>query len=160
MRQASQEWMMWLIKKFHPVCNHPLADAYKQSSRKRKHVNIIVLFLDCMPGLGYWEKDVLAKFYYNATAGLATNSVKLIPLGQQDGQEILFSLQPLIHELAEKTLESDKELIVLYWFWYRVYAAWSAVPEIVYVMNFRKTIEYLLNLIELKNKGSIKSPIT
>jgi len=52
-------------------------------------------------------------FYYNAAAGMVTNSVKLIPLGQQDGQEILFSMQPLINELVENTLKPDKDLIGL-----------------------------------------------
>ena len=59
------------------------------------------------------KADCLAGFYYNAAAGLVTNSVKLVPLGQQDGQEILFSLQPLIKSLVEKSLFPDKNMIGL-----------------------------------------------
>jgi urease accessory protein len=59
------------------------------------------------------KQEALAGFFYNAAAGFVTNSVKLIPLGQQDGQEILFSLQPLIEQLVESSMEPDKELIGL-----------------------------------------------
>ena len=55
---------------------------------------------------GIAKTDALTGFYYNAAAGMVTNCVKLIPLGQQDGQEILFSLQPLIKNLAEANLST------------------------------------------------------
>lgn len=59
------------------------------------------------------KKDALTGFYYNAAVGMVTNSVKLIPLGQQDGQEILFSLHELVVELVDKSLEPDRKLIGL-----------------------------------------------
>jgi len=37
--------------------------------------------------------------------------VKLVPLSQQHGQEILFSFQALINELSAKSMEPDKDLI-------------------------------------------------
>ena len=57
------------------------------------------------------KTSALTGFYYNAAVGMVTNSVKLIPLGQQDGQKILFTLQPLIQKLVQSTLQPDKELI-------------------------------------------------
>ncbi len=57
------------------------------------------------------KEEMLAGFYYNAASGFVTNAVKLIPLGQQDGQEILMSLFPLIKDLAQKSLLPDKEMI-------------------------------------------------
>lgn len=57
------------------------------------------------------KQDALTGFYYNATSGFVTNAVKLIPLGQQDGQEILMSLFPLIDELVQQSLQPDKEII-------------------------------------------------
>jgi len=57
------------------------------------------------------KTEALTAFYYNTTTGFVTNAVKLIPLGQQDGQEILISLFPLINELAEQSLRPDKEMI-------------------------------------------------
>ena len=57
------------------------------------------------------KTDALTGFYYNAAVGFVTNSVKLIPLGQQDGQEILMSLFPLIDELATESLTPDEEMV-------------------------------------------------
>ncbi|MGB8192919.1 MAG: urease accessory UreF family protein, partial [Chitinophagaceae bacterium] len=48
---------------------------------------------------------------YNAAAGMVTNSVKLIPLGQQDGQQLLFSFHELIEKLAAQSVSPDRELI-------------------------------------------------
>jgi urease accessory protein len=39
--------------------------------------------------------------------------VKLVPLSQQHGQEILFSLQTLITELVEQNMNPDEEMIGL-----------------------------------------------
>jgi urease accessory protein len=41
--------------------------------------------------LNIQKPAALTGFYYNAAAAMVTNCVKLIPLGQQDGQQILFS---------------------------------------------------------------------
>ena len=57
------------------------------------------------------KEETLSAFYYNAATGFVTNAVKLIPLGQQDGQEILMSLFPLMNELVHKNIVADKEMI-------------------------------------------------
>jgi urease accessory protein len=72
-----------------------------------------IAFGVCAAALGTGLREALTGFYYNAAAGMVTNCVKLIPIGQQDGQELLFALQPLIAELVERTLEPDRELIGL-----------------------------------------------
>jgi urease accessory protein len=59
------------------------------------------------------KKDALTGFYYNAATGFVTNSVKLVPLSQQHGQEILFSLHGLINDLVEKNMNPDEEKIGL-----------------------------------------------
>jgi urease accessory protein len=55
-------------------------------------------------------EEALLGFYYNAAVGMVTNCVKLIPVGQLDGQDILFSLHPLLQQLVDETLELDREL--------------------------------------------------
>ncbi|MFY0255664.1 urease accessory protein UreF [Chitinophaga sp. 30R24] len=55
----------------------------------------------------------LFAFYYNTAASMVTNCVKLVPLGQMDGQDILFDLQPLLRELTTATLEPDQSLLGL-----------------------------------------------
>ena len=114
MRQASQKLGMRLIKIFHSLSNNTLATQYKTAIEKKEAAgHYCIAFGLYAHALGINKKDTLAGFYYNAAAGMVTNSVKLIPLGQQDGQEILFSLQPLIHQLVEKTMLPDKDLIGL-----------------------------------------------
>jgi len=55
----------------------------------------------------------LFAFYYNAAMGMVTNCVKLVPLGQMDGQDIIFDLQTLLKELTAATLQPDKSLLGL-----------------------------------------------
>jgi len=59
------------------------------------------------------KEDALTGFFYNAAAGMVTNSVKLVPLGQLEGQAILFSLSALINELVATALQPDKAMIGL-----------------------------------------------
>jgi urease accessory protein len=72
-----------------------------------------VAFGYCAAMLDIPLQEALTGYYYNAAAGMVTNCVKLIPIGQQDGQQLLFSLHPLIQQLVEKSLRPDPELIGL-----------------------------------------------
>lgn len=57
------------------------------------------------------KEETLSAFYYNAATGFITNAVKLVPLGQQDGQEILMDLFPVISDLVKKSIIPNAELI-------------------------------------------------
>lgn len=59
------------------------------------------------------REDALSAFYYNTLAGIVTNCAKLVPISQNDGQKILFQLQPTIHELVGKQDMLDEDLIGL-----------------------------------------------
>lgn len=61
--------------------------------------------------MGIGLEEALTGFYYNAAAGMVTNCVKLIPLGQQAGQELLLSLHPLIEALVHANLRPEEDLI-------------------------------------------------
>ena len=111
-RQASQKLGIRLIKIFQPMVNNELADAFRiWVEKKETSGNYCVAFGMYAHVVGVNKKEALTGFFYNAAAGFVTNCVKLIPLGQQDGQEILFSLFPLMQVLAEKSLIPDKNLI-------------------------------------------------
>ena len=113
-RHASQKLGIRLIKIFQPLCNNELADAYRILVEKKETPgNYCIAFGMYAYILGLSKNDALIGFFYNAAAGFVTNCVKLIPLGQQDGQEILFSLLPLLQQLAEESLQPDKNLIGL-----------------------------------------------
>lgn len=113
-RQASQKLGMRLMKIFQPVSESKLADEYRTAVEiKEATGHYCIVFGLYAHALHIKKQDALTGFFYNAAAGMVTNSVKLIPLGQQDGQEILFSLQPLIEQLVENTLVPDKEKLGL-----------------------------------------------
>jgi urease accessory protein len=114
MRQASLKLGMRLLKIFQPLLQNEFADQYrKMILEKSADGHYCIVFGMMASLLNISKEDALHGFFYNAAVGFVTNSVKLIPLSQQSGQEILFSLQPLIKDLAEKNIEPDKDLIGL-----------------------------------------------
>lgn len=112
MRQASQKLGLRLLKIFAPHCADALVDAFRkeiESGAAAGHYCLVFgLFASV---LKIPKQEALGAFLYNAAVGMVTNSVKLIPLGQLDGQAILFSLHSLIAELAVKALTPDRGLI-------------------------------------------------
>jgi urease accessory protein len=114
MREASRKVGWRLIKNFRPLCNSYLLNEYANAINAQEvSGHYCIAFGLLAKTLNISKKDALTGFYYNAAAGFITNSVKLVPLSQQHGQEILFSMHLLIEELAEKSLHPDKELIGL-----------------------------------------------
>lgn len=57
--------------------------------------------------------EAMHAFYYNAAIGVVTNAVKLVPLGQLDGQDILYELHDDLLQLSEESLQMDRSLIGL-----------------------------------------------
>jgi urease accessory protein len=113
-RQTSQKLGMRLIKVFKALVKSDLADQYKAAIEMKLAIgHYCIVFGLYANALGIKKEDALSGFFYNAAAGMVTNSVKLVPLGQQDGQEILFALQPLINQLVIKSVNPDKDLIGL-----------------------------------------------
>lgn len=107
-RQASQKLGMRLLKLFGEVCKDPVCGDYKTAVQQKKAAgHYCIAFGLYAHGFGIKKDDALFGFFYNAAAGMVTNCVKLIPLGQQDGQQLLFSLQPLITRLVENTITPD-----------------------------------------------------
>lgn len=113
-REASVKLGNRLLKVFQPVLQNPVLDQYvKAIRRKAASGHYCLAFGICAAAMGIPKEDMLTGFFYNATVGMVTNSVKMIPLGQQQGQELLFSLQPLIAELVESTMQPDRDLLGL-----------------------------------------------
>ncbi len=94
MRMASQKLGIRLLKIFNPILTQPLLTGYQlaiESKKATAHYSIAFGMISQI--LGIQKEEALTGFFYNAAAGMVTNCVKLIPLGQQDGQEVLFSLR-------------------------------------------------------------------
>lgn len=112
MRQASNKLGLRLIKIFQSLCSGGIAGQYAEAIQQQLLAgHYCIAFGLYTRQLQVSKREALSGFYYNAAAGFVTNSVKLVPLSQQTGQEILFSLQPLITTLVEKNMEPDEELI-------------------------------------------------
>lgn len=111
-REASQKLGLRLIKILQPLVANSCGAAYLHMIRQKEcSGHYCIAFGIYAAAMGIGKKEALTGFFYNAAVGMVTNSVKLVPLGQQDGQEILFSLQPLMDELATATITPDPELL-------------------------------------------------
>lgn len=114
MRQASKKLGMRLLKIFEPLNKSELVKIIAEKiAAQETSGNYCIVFGLIAQSLNIPKQDALYGFYYNAVAGFVTNCVKLIPLGQQDGQEMLFSLIPTIQQLAAASMNIDKDMIGL-----------------------------------------------
>ena len=107
-RSASKKLGTRLLKIFGPLLNDLIIGAYKhtiQSGNASGHYCIAFGMIAAV--LKISKEDALTGFFYNAAAGMVTNCVKLVPIGQQEGQELLFSLQPLVSELVQNSLQPN-----------------------------------------------------
>lgn len=112
MREASRKLGLRLLKIFASLYPHPVVDEYRKAVTAGKaagHYCVAFGALAC--AMSVEKRDALQGFLYNAAASMVTNAVKLIPLGQLDGQEILFSLHEMIKGLAERSLVPNPDLI-------------------------------------------------
>lgn len=111
LRMASQKLGMRLLKLLSPLVVHATGNAYMSHIRSGEatgHYCLVFGMYACLSGIPLSE--ALTAFYYNAATGMVTNSVKLVPLGQQQGQQILFELLPELPALVEQTFNIPREL--------------------------------------------------
>lgn len=112
MRLASSKLGTRLLKIFKQKEGFDMAHQYMEHIQSQQAFgHYCVAFGILANELKIEKQDALTGFFYNAATGFVTNSVKLIPLGQQDGQAILMSLFTLIDDLVQKCLQPDEDLI-------------------------------------------------
>jgi urease accessory protein len=113
-RQASNKLGLRLMKIFQPICNNELLNGYTDAIKQQQSTgHYCIAFALYAHALNISKQDALNGFYYNAAVGFVTNAVKLVPLSQQSGQEILFSIHALVNELVQQTMQPDEDLIGL-----------------------------------------------
>ncbi|MGI9580413.1 urease accessory protein UreF [Chryseobacterium sp. RRHN12] len=113
-RQASQKLGLRLIKIFKRRERFPLMEAFEKAIQNKEvnsHYCIVFGVYAYLMKIPLYES--LLGFYYTSVAGMITNAVKLVPLGQLDGQDILFSLYPVMEKTALETIELDRDMIGL-----------------------------------------------
>jgi urease accessory protein len=111
-REASQKLGIRLLKIFEPLCLGTIGRQYKNAIAAKGasgHYGCVFGMYSALFGLA--KLDALTAFYYNAASGFITNCVKLIPLGQQQGQELLFFLKEAIGTLVQQTMNPDPQMI-------------------------------------------------
>lgn len=114
MREASKKLGTRLIKIFQLMCDAEITNRYNEAILSQKATgNYCVAFGIYSHALNISKAEALIGFYYNAAAGMVTNSVKLIPLGQQDGQQLLFSLHSAINDLVQKSMTPNVDMLGL-----------------------------------------------
>ena len=111
-RQASQKLGLRLMKVFNRHLNNELtAGLQKAINEKLMDGHYCLVFGLYAHLMEIPLAEALFAFYYNAAVGLVTNSVKLVPLGQLDGQDILFNLQPMMKRLVGETINLERSLV-------------------------------------------------
>ncbi|OOF45575.1 urease accessory protein UreF [Rodentibacter trehalosifermentans] len=109
-REGSFKLGVRLLKIFIRYENHPLLTAYQQAiSEKQVQGYFPIVFAMVAQAMGLTKADTLYAFYYNAAVGAITNGVKLIPLSQMDGQDILFALRQPLQQAVELSLNPDPD---------------------------------------------------
>ncbi|ODS83467.1 MAG: urease accessory protein UreF [Cytophagaceae bacterium SCN 52-12] len=109
-REASQKLGVRLHKIFCRRNASGLIDSFAAGIGNEVEGYYCIVFGAYAQHLGIPLRDALFAFYYNASVGMVTNGVKLVPLGQLDGQDIMFDLQPLLRQLTEETMTLDPAL--------------------------------------------------
>jgi len=113
-RQASSKLGLRLFKIFRRQQESAFMLSFEERVKKEKaemHYCVVFGIYACL--LQIPLEEALFAFYYNAAVGMITNSVKLVPLGQLDGQDILFGIQPLLKQLSDETTDLPDEMVGL-----------------------------------------------
>src|SRR5690606_37964263 len=111
-REGSQKLGTRLIKIYVTLLDHPFLNQINDHIEKKKmqgHYSVIYGIITALLKIDK-EKSICA-FLYNAAVGMVTNAVKLVPLGQTDGQQIIYNVQGLIENLTLETLELNREML-------------------------------------------------
>ncbi|WP_150451812.1 urease accessory protein UreF [Arenibacter lacus] len=110
-RDGSLKLGVRLLKIYVRLQDHELLHSYYQRVKEKETPGHFPVAFGMITALmGAELVDVLSAFYYNAAVNMVTNSVKMVPLGQMDGQEILYKLHDFIDKVAHETLTIDEEL--------------------------------------------------
>lgn len=113
-REGNQKLGARFLKLYAHLVDDPFLDAYGSAvSKKEARGQYAVAYGLVTQLLGISKPQALSSFYYNAATAMVTNAVKLVPLGQLEGQKILFGLMPLIRDLVTETLELDEGMLAV-----------------------------------------------
>jgi len=114
LRLANQKLGLRFVKIFKRRFSSDFTREFElQISENRAIGNYPIVFGLYAVQMGVTLSDALFGFYYSSLMGLITNAVKLVPLGQMHGQDILFDLYALLEKTVEETIELDRNFVGL-----------------------------------------------
>ncbi len=110
-REGSQKLGARLIKIYGQLLDDPFLNKINRLILEKKmHGHYAVIYGIITALLKLDKEKATCAFLYNAAVGIITNAVKLVPLGQTDGQQIIYNVQPLIETLTLEIMELDRDL--------------------------------------------------
>lgn len=113
-RGASHKLGMRLFKIFFEKNDHKMLKKLRKYMDENEGVgNYPVVYAIICYTSDISLKEALTGFYFGTASGMVTNAVKLVPLGQIQGQQVLFEVQKEIEGWVKKTIKLDKKLIGL-----------------------------------------------
>lgn len=109
-REGSYKLGVRLLKIFTRYETAPLLNDFQQAITQGKVKGFFpIAFAIVAQAMRLDKAETLYAFYYNAAVGVVTNGVKLVPLSQMDGQDILFGLRRPIAEAVKNSLIVDPD---------------------------------------------------
>lgn len=110
-REGSQKLGTRLIKIYGQLLDDPFLNEINDliiEGKMEGHYAVIYGIITALLKIDH-EKAICA-FLYNAAVGIITNAVKLVPLGQTDGQQIIYNVQGLIEDLTLEIMELERDM--------------------------------------------------
>lgn len=113
-KHAGRKLGIRLIKIFDRQVSSPIIDAYQLAITNQEADGQYAIVFGLYAALFQIPiYEAIYAYCYNATVGMVTNAVKLVPLSQLAGQDILYKMQDVIQSTAERVLTLDRSLVGL-----------------------------------------------
>jgi urease accessory protein len=100
-RQMGRQMLRIAVNLGGPFAVHGLtADLFSAVQSEETHGHHAMVFGVIAAALGWQERETACAFLYSSCAGLVAAALRLLPLGQVAGQQILWTLAPYIAKVA------------------------------------------------------------
>lgn len=110
-REASLKLGTRLIKIYAALLDNPFLNEINSLIEEKKmqgHYSVVYGIITALLKIN--KEKATCAFLYNAAVAMVTNAVKLVPLGQTDGQQIIYNVQGLIEALTLEIMEVERDL--------------------------------------------------
>lgn len=114
-REASLKLGMRLLKLFSRYPEHrnsELAQSYQHAVATQQALALYPIVFALYAVIGEIPKaETLFAFYYNSVSAMVTNGVKLVPLSQMDGQDIVVRLREKMTDWVAQSLSPNIDML-------------------------------------------------